>query len=189
MLRGVFDLRGTVAGRLLGPLPPVAVVPASHRTAATLDLLAAEVARDEPGQEAILHRLLDLVLVLALRAWCARPEAASLDWLRALGDPAVGEALRLLHEEPGRRWTVAGLAARVGMSRAGFAARFTTLVGEPPLRYLTGWRMTVGADLLREADATVASVAREVGYEDPFAFSVEFKRFHGVSPSDWRRLP
>jgi AraC-like DNA-binding protein len=79
------------------------------------------------------------------------------------------------------------LAAQVGMSRAAFAARFTSLVGEPPLTYLTSWRMTIGADMLRDTEATVATVARKVGYENPFAFSVAFKRARGASPSVWRR--
>jgi AraC-like DNA-binding protein len=73
------------------------------------------------------------------------------------------------------------------MSRAALAARFANLVGQPPLAYLTGWRMTLGADLLRDTEATVATVARKVGYEDPFAFSVAFKRARGVTPSAWRR--
>ncbi|MBX6381710.1 MAG: AraC family transcriptional regulator [Microbispora sp.] len=187
MLRGACELRGEAGVRLLGMLPPLAVVPAGPRTRAALDLLAAEVARDEPGQDAVLHRLLDLVLVLALRAWCTGPAASSPSWHRALADPAVGEALRLMHERPAHRWTVAELAAGVGMSRAAFAARFKSMAGEPPLTYLTGWRMTLGADLLGDTDATVAAVAREVGYEDAFAFSVAFKRAYGVSPSAWRR--
>ncbi|GGV09594.1 AraC family transcriptional regulator [Streptomyces filipinensis] len=186
MLRGAYEIRGDLGDRLLGMLPPLAVVPCGPATRAALDLLATEAARDEPGQDAVLDRALDLVLVLALRAWCADPDRAP-GWYQALSDPAIGTALRLLHEAPGHRWTVAGLAARVGMSRAAFAARFTTLVGEPPLTYLTGWRMTLGADRLRNTEATVAAVAREVGYDDPFAFSVAFKRSRGVSPSAWRR--
>ncbi|MBW8792132.1 MAG: helix-turn-helix transcriptional regulator, partial [Streptomyces sp.] len=187
LLRGAYELRGDVGERLLVMLPPLAVVPAGPRTRAALDLLAAEVAHDEPGQDAVLNRLLDLVLVLALRAWCARPQAEPPSWYGALVTPAVGDALRLLHEDPARRWTVAELAARVGQSRATFAARFTRAVGEPPLTYLTGWRMALAADLLRDTEETVAAVAREVGYEDAFAFSVAFKRARGVSPSDWRR--
>jgi AraC-like DNA-binding protein len=187
MLRGAYELRGDVAARLLELLPPLAVVPAGPRTRAALDLLAAEVARDEPGQDAVLNRLLDLVLVLALRAWCARPGVAVPAWYRALADPAIGKALRLLHDDPGRRWTVAALAAEAGMSRAAFAARFASLVGRPPLAYLTGWRMTLAADLLRDTEATVAAIAREVGYADAFAFSVAFKRARGTSPSIWRR--
>jgi AraC-like DNA-binding protein len=186
MLRGAYELHGVVAERLLAMLPPLAVVPAGPRTRAALDLLAAEVALDEPGQDAVLRRLLDLVLVLALRAWCAATETPPA-WYRALGDAGVGEALRLLHAEPAHRWTVAALAARAGLSRAAFAARFARLVGEPPLTYLTGWRMTLAADLLRATEDTVAAVAKAVGYEDPFAFSVAFKRHRGASPSDWRR--
>jgi AraC-like DNA-binding protein len=186
MLRGAYDVRGAVSDRLLGMLPPLAVVPAGPATRAALDLLATEATHDEPGQDAVLGRLLDLVLVQALRSWCAGAETAPA-WYQALSDPAIGEAVRLLHEDPARRWTVAELATRVGMSRAAFAARFTALVGEPPLTYLTGWRMSVAADLLRDTETTVAAVAHEVGYEDPFAFSVAFKRIRGVSPSTWRR--
>jgi AraC-like DNA-binding protein len=189
MLRGAYELRGDMGGRLLNMLPPLAVVPAGPRTRAALDLLATEIACDEPGQDAVLDRLLDLVLVLSLRAWCARPQPARPAWYRALGDPAIGEALRLLHADPAHRWTVAALATEVGMSRATFAARFAGLVGEPPLTYLTGWRMTLAADLLRDTEATIATVARKVGYEDAFAFSVAFKRARGVSPSAWRRQP
>ncbi|GAA4239275.1 AraC family transcriptional regulator [Actinomadura meridiana] len=186
MLRGAYELRGAVGGRVLELLPSLAVVPTGSRTRAALDLLTAEVGCDEPGQDAVLGRLLDLVLVLALRAWCARPEAGPA-WYQAMADRAIGAALRRMHEDPARRWTVAGLAAAVGMSRASFAARFAALVGEPPLTYLTGWRMTLAADLLRDTDRTVAAVARGVGYEDAFAFSAAFKRAHGVSPSAWRR--
>jgi len=84
---------------------------------------------------------------------------------------------------------VAELAARTGLSRATFAARFTKLVGQPPLTYLTAWRMTQAADLLRTTTLTVAAIARQVGYEDPFAFSVAFKRIHQQSPSTWRHRP
>lgn len=187
MLRGAYDLRGDVGDRLLAMLPPLAVVPAGPRTEATLNLLATETAQDEPGQDAVLNRLLDLVLVLALRAWCAKPEATLPSWYRALADQAIGKALRLLHENPAHRWTVAELANGAGLSRATFAARFTAVLGEPPLTYLTNWRMTVAADLLRDNEVTVATVAKRVGYEDPFAFSVAFKRTRGTSPKTWRR--
>lgn len=186
MLRGAYELHGDVASRLLGLLPPLAVVPAGPRTRAALDLLSAEAASDEPGQDAVLARLLDLVFVIALRAWCTRPEAATPAWYRALTEPAIGEALRLMHEDPAHRWTVAALAAKVGLSRAAFAQRFSALVGRPPLGYLSDWRMTLAADLLRDTRQTVATVARQVGYEDPFAFSVAFKRARGRTPSAWR---
>jgi AraC-like DNA-binding protein len=93
----------------------------------------------------------------------------------------------MLHDDPARPWTVAALAAAVGVSRAALARRFTTLVGEPPMVYLTGWRLALAADLLREPDATVAAVARRVGYGSPFALSAAFKRVRGVSPQQHRR--
>jgi AraC-like DNA-binding protein len=187
MLRGAYDLRGDVGARLVALLPPLAVVPATERTRPALDLLTAEVAREEPGQDAVLRRLLDFVLVLALRAWCAGPEAELPSWYHALTAPGIGEALRLIHEDPIHRWTVAELAAKSGLSRATFAARFTKLVGQPPLTYLTAWRMTLAADLLRTTTQTIATIARQAGYQDPFAFSVAFKRTHGQSPTVWRQ--
>lgn len=187
MLRGAYDLRGEVTDRLLDLLPPLAVVPAGPRTTPVLELLTRETRLDEPGQDAVLRRLLDLLLVLALRAWCARAEPTLPAWCHALADPAIGNVLQLLHECPARPWTVGDLAAEIGMSRAAFAARFTDLVGQPPLAYLTNWRMTIAADLLRNSTATIATVARNVGYQDPFAFSVAFKRSRGSTPSSWRQ--
>ncbi|MEW1848428.1 cupin domain-containing protein, partial [Nonomuraea angiospora] len=145
MIRGAYELRGDVGDRLLGMLPPLAVVPAGPRTRAALDLLATEVACDETGQDAILDRLLDLVLVLALRAWCARPDPALPAWHRALADPAIGDVLRLLHEDPAHRWTVAELAAKVGMSRAGVGPRVTRRVGGPPHTHPTRGRKGLAA--------------------------------------------
>jgi AraC-like DNA-binding protein len=187
LLRGGFALHGAVGARLLELLPPLAIVAARPRTRAPLELLAAEVARDEPGQDAVLQRLLDLLLVLALREWCVRPGGEIPEHTRAFADPAIGRALDLVHDRPAHGWTVAGLAAGVGMSRAAFAARFTALVGRPPLAYLTDWRLTLAADLLRDSDIPIAGVAQRVGYRDAFAFSAAFKRVRGVSPSAWRR--
>ncbi|MFF0338144.1 AraC family transcriptional regulator [Kribbella sp. NPDC004875] len=187
MVRGAYDLRGEVGRRVLALLPPLAVVSATPRTRPALDMLTTEVAREEPGQDAVLRRLLDFVLVLALRAWCASPDAKLPSWYDALTAPGVGDALRLIHEDPAHRWSVAELAAKVGLSRATFAARFTALVGQPPLTYLTAWRMTLAADLLRTTTATIAAVAHQVGYEDPFAFTVAFKRTHHQPPTTWRR--
>ncbi|WP_329005602.1 AraC family transcriptional regulator [Kribbella sp. NBC_00709] len=186
MVRGAYDLRGDVAQRVLALLPPLAVVSATPQTRPALDLLTTEVAREEPGQDAVLRRLLDFVLVLALRAWCASPEAKLPSWYQALTAPGVGDALRCIHEDPTHRWSVAELASKVDLSRATFAARFTKLVGQPPLTYLTAWRMTLAADLLRTTTATIATVARQVGYEDPFAFSVAFKRTYSQTPTKWR---
>ncbi|WP_367130650.1 AraC family transcriptional regulator [Saccharothrix sp. HUAS TT1] len=181
-----YDVEGSAAHRLLDALPTALVVPCEDEECPTLTLLASEVAKDQPGQELILERLLDLLLTYVLREWFDRPGANTPGWYRALGDDVVGPALRAIHDEPQRAWTVAELAARAGVSRAALARRFTSLVGVPPLTYLTEWRMDVAATLLTQPDATVDSVARAVGYGDGFAFSTAFKRVRGVRPSDHR---
>ncbi|ONI92389.1 AraC family transcriptional regulator [Saccharothrix sp. ALI-22-I] len=186
VISGSYEVDGSVSDRLLNALPPVLVVPCADGECPTVGVLSSEIAKDKPGQDIILARLLDLLLVFTLREWFDRPEANTPAWYRALGDEIVGPALRAMHDEPQRAWTVAELAARAGASRAALARRFTTLVGVPPLTYLTEWRMELAANLLTEPDATVGSVARAVGYADGFAFSTAFKRVRGVRPSDHR---
>ncbi|MFF3019912.1 AraC family transcriptional regulator [Streptomyces sp. NPDC057939] len=186
LLSGTYQAPGEIGRRLLGTLPTVLVRPAGTADATLITLLAAEVSRDEPGQEIVLDRLLDLLLIGVLRAWLAAPGSGAPAWYRAQGDPVVGVALRLLHENPAHGWTVEELARKAGVSRASMARRFTQLVGEPPVAYLTGWRIALAADLLREPGATVATVARRVGYGTPFALSAAFKRVRGVSPQEYR---
>ncbi len=186
MLIGTYQGDGEVSRRLLRALPPLLVVPADGWSSPLVPLLTDEIGKDEPGQEAVLDRLLDLFLIAALRAWFARPDADAPAWYRAYGDPVVGRALRLLHNDPSHPWTVAALAAATGMSRAGLARRFNDLVGEPPMTFLAGWRIALAADLLREPGATIGSVARQVGYGSPFALSAAFKRVRGISPKQHR---
>jgi AraC-like DNA-binding protein len=186
MLTGTYNLDGEVSGRLLRALPGLIVLRAQEWDCPVIPLLAAEIVKDEPGQEAVLDRLLDLLLIAVLRAWFARPEAGAPGWYRAHGDPVVGPALRMLHHNPAHAWTVAELARGVGVSRAAFARRFNDLVGEPPMAFLTGWRIALAADLLREPGATVGSVAHQVGYGSPFALSTAFKRLRGMSPQQFR---
>ncbi|MFJ2745736.1 cupin domain-containing protein [Streptomyces sp. NPDC087440] len=187
MLIGTYQLGGEVGQRLLDALPPLAYLPTEVWRCPLLPVLEEEISRDEPGQSVYLDRLLDLLLIASLRAWFSRPEAEAPAWYRAMGDPVVGRALRLMQNEPARPWTVASLAAETGVSRAGLARRFSELVGEPPMSYLTGWRLTLAADLLRSTDATVEAVARKVGYGGSFALSAAFKRVRGVSPQEHRR--
>ena len=182
MLNGTYEAEGEVSRRLMGALPPVLVLPADSWESPLLSLLAGEIVKDEPGQEAVLDRLLDLLLIAVLRAWFARPDAGAPAWYRAYSDPVVGLALRLIHNDPANRWTVAKLAAETGVSRAALARRFNELVGEPPMAFLTEWRLALAADLLLEPEATVGSVAHQVGYASPFALSTAFKRVRGVSP-------
>jgi AraC-like DNA-binding protein len=186
LLVGTYEGDGEVGGRLLRALPRLLVVPAGQLDTPLVPLLGAEIGKDEPGQEAVLDRLLDLLLIAVLRAWFARPDAAAPGWYRAHADPVVGPALRLLHHEPARSWSVASLATETGVSRAALARRFTELVGEPPMSFLAGWRLALAADLLRDPQATLGAVARQVGYGSPYALSTAFKRVRGVSPREHR---
>ncbi len=185
IVTGTYPLDGEVGRRILRVLPQRLVLRREDVDATLVEMLAREVARDLPGQEAVLDRLLDLLLISCLRTWLSRDDAPG--WYRADADPVVGAALRLVHHDPARAWTVASLAREVGLSRAAFSRRFTTLVGEPPMGYLTGWRLDLAADLLLEPDATLTSVARTVGYASPFALSAAFKRVRGTSPAAHRR--
>jgi len=154
---------------------------------ATVRLLAAETRAPRAGTETIVTRLTDVIFVQLLRAWAERLPVGEGGWLGALRDPQIGAALGLIHRETHRPWTVATLAEAVGSSRSPFAARFCELVGEPPLTYLTRWRMQSAAGLLDEGRLTVAEIAERVGYESLPAFSKAFKRRTGRSPSSWRR--
>jgi AraC-like DNA-binding protein len=187
---GAYAFDGDLCDTLLSALPPAAVVRAGDGgpgLRATLNLLADELAGDGPGHQTVLDRLLDLLLVHALRAHLADPAAARPGWHRALDDPPVAAALARLHDDPARAWTVASLAAEAGLSRAAFARRFAAAVGEPPLAYLTRWRMRLAEELLRRPGTTLAGVALAVGYASEFAFSAAFKRERGLAPAAWRR--
>ncbi|MCX5388744.1 AraC family transcriptional regulator [Streptomyces sp. NBC_00094] len=186
LLTGSYQVDGRVSERLLGGLPRVLVVRHDGRLGPILDLTDLEIGRDDPGQQAVLDRLLDLLLLSTLREWFSRPEADPPAWYRALGDPVAGRALRLIHDRPARPWTVTALAEETGVSRATLARRFTDLVGEPPMAYLTGWRLALAADLLARTESTVESIARQVGYQSAFGLSVAFKRVYGTRPSHHR---
>ncbi|MFF1709467.1 AraC family transcriptional regulator [Streptomyces sp. NPDC058268] len=186
MLIGTYQARGEITGRLLDALPQLLVLPTEVWDCPLTPLLADEIAKDEPGQDVVLDRLLDLLMIASLRAWFSRPEAEAPAWYRAMGDPVVGQAIRLLQDDPAHPWTIAELAAKAGVSRAALARRFTELVGEPPMAYLTGWRLALAADLLRDSEQTIAAIARRVGYGSAFALSSAFKRVYGVSPQEHR---
>lgn len=186
MLIGTYQIRDEISRRLLRALPALLYLRSADWGSPVVRLLGEEIVKDDPGQDVVLDRLLDLLLISVLRTWFSRPEAAAPTWYQALGDPVVGLALRLMHGHPAHPWTVAELATRTGVSRAALARRFTELVGEPPMTYLTSWRLTLAADLLREPEATVGAVARRVGYGSSFALSTAFKRVHGVSPQEHR---
>jgi AraC-like DNA-binding protein len=185
MLIGTYAHETEIGARVLGALPDQLVVPALDSP--VVDLLAAEIDRDGPGQEAVLDRLLDLLLVTCLRRVFSGESAEVPTWYAAQDDPVVGKAIGLIHHHVAHPWSVESLAEACGLSRAAFARRFTALVGEPPMAFLTGWRLALAADLLAAPDATLASVARQVGYGSAFSLSAAFKRRHGLSPRTYLR--
>ncbi|OLT21584.1 cupin [Pseudonocardia sp. CNS-139] len=156
--------------------------PHSEWMQSTLRLVAAEAAEVRPGGEAVITRLSDILVIQTLRAWIEHDPAAQRGWLGALRDRQIGRAISLIHRDPARDWTVASLASELAMSRSAFAARFTELVDEPAMRYVTRWRMQVARTWLGDDGATVAEVAGRLGYQSEAAFSRAFKRVVGVSP-------
>lgn len=186
MLTGTYEFAGEISRRLLDALPPLLVLGADQADSVLTGLLATEIVKDDPGQEAVLDRLLDLLLITTLRSWFSRPDAEAPAWYRAYGDPIVGRALRMLQNNPAHPWTVASLAQATNVSRAALARRFNELVGQPPMAFLTGWRLDLAADLLCESDAPIGAVAEQVGYGSPFALSTAFKRVTGLSPQQHR---
>jgi AraC-like DNA-binding protein len=192
-LCGAYQLDPARAHPLLRDLPEVLHLPArlGHHAElrAAVDLLGAELQRPRLGADALIAALLDLLLLYLLRSWFDEQPASgtATGWAAALRDPAIGAAIHAIHRDPARPWTVESLGAHVGLSRAAFARRFTTLVGQPPLAYLTWWRMTSAARLLVDSDAPLAAVAARVGYTSEFAFATAFKRHVGTPPGTYRR--
>ena len=186
MLIGTYERHSEIGQQLLSVLPQLVVLPADGWDSPLLPMLSDEIVKDEPGQEAVLDRLLDLLVVAVLRGWLSRHQEEAPGWYRARRDPVVGRALRMLQNSPDQPWTVATLAAESGVSRAALARRFAEVVGEPPMAFLTAWRLALAADLLREPDTTIATVAQQVGYSSAFALSAAFKRVRGVTPRDHR---
>ncbi len=186
LVSGAYEGRTGIGDRLLDALPDVLVVPEADSDRTLLTLVAEEVRRDKPGQQAVLDRLLDLILVSTLRAWFDRPRNHAPAWYRPTDDSAVARALRLMHDDPAHPWTVASLAAGAGVSRSVLARDFARHVGEPPMTHLATWRVALAADLLRDTDDTVGAIAHKVGYSTTFALSVAFKRHRGITPTQHR---
>jgi AraC-like DNA-binding protein len=186
MLIGAYEHVGARADRLMAILPRRLVLHREDWSCPFLPVLAEEITRDQLGQEGVLDRLVDLVLVSALRDWLTRGDGAPRSWYLAHSDPVVGPALQAMNSDLAHSWTVAELAGMANVSRALFAARFSELVGTPPLAYLTELRLSTAADRLLAPGTTIGAVAREVGYSTPYALSAAFKRVRGVSPKEFR---
>ena len=185
---GAYSFEGDLCRPVIDSLPStVRMRPSSGSTLRmTMDLLGREMLRDEPGQQALLDRLLDVALVQVLREHLTAPGTSAPAWFRASADPHIGAALEALHADPARPWTVADLAAEAALSRSTFARRFTELLGMGPLAYLTDWRMALARERLRDTDERLAAVAQSLGYASEFAFAAAFKRHHGEAPGRWR---
>ena len=136
----------------------------------------------------VLSRLSELLLVEAIRRYADREDKRQTGWLKGLKDPRIGRALALMHENVAAAWTAEQLARQVGMSRSAFVDRWTKLVGMPPNRYLTCWRMETAKLQLRETTKSIAQIAYGIGYDSEEAFSRAFKREIGLSPASWRVL-
>ncbi|MFE7379104.1 AraC family transcriptional regulator [Streptomyces zhihengii] len=193
VLCGAYRLAPSRAHPLLQTLPDLVHLPAHPdrhpELRSVVQLLAAELENPRLGTDAVVPGLLDTLLLYILRIWFngqpARGDATG--WAAALNDPPVTAAIHAIHRDPAAPWTVAKLAAEAGLSRAPFARRFAVLVGQPPLGYLTWWRMTTAARLLLTSDAPLRSIATQVGYTSEFAFAHAFKRTHGSAPGTYRR--
>ncbi|MBB4638090.1 AraC family transcriptional regulator [Longimicrobium terrae] len=191
MLGGYFRVDPANAGLLARLLPPVVHIRREEAGAARLgrivELIGEEAEADHPGRELVLERLVQVLLVEALRFRPATTAREERGLLAGLSDPALARSLREIHVDVARKWTVAELARTGHMSRAVFAERFARKVGMPPMQYLLEWRMAIAKDMLRRERTPLARVAEHIGYQSASAFSTAFTRLIGCSPSDFAR--
>ncbi|WP_181037475.1 AraC family transcriptional regulator [Arthrobacter sp. ZGTC412] len=185
MLVGTYRSSGEVGDILLSSLPPHLVVEQASNP--IVSLLLEEMDSNGIAHASVLDRFLDLLLIHAVREGTGKPSSTDHNWLSAEQDPAIQQAIRLLHSSPDRPWTVETLARRVGVSRASLARRFHDRVGKPPMAYLNQWRLAKAADMMDDKRLTFAAISRQVGYASPFSFSTAFKKRYGVSPQEYRR--
>ncbi|MDP9696644.1 UNVERIFIED_ORG: AraC-like DNA-binding protein [Arthrobacter globiformis] len=176
------------AGRLVtSVLPALAVFSEEETDSALLKMLEREITTPGLGQESALDRVLDLLLLHLVRVCVDRSTSGPPSWAAGTRDPAVATALALLHEDPAAPWTIAELARKAHVSRATLAARFHAAVGQPPMSYLTTWRLALAADKLASSTATTAAIAAAIGYSNAFSFSNAFTRAYGTNPTNYRR--
>jgi len=184
-LGGSFSIESVNAPLLLALLPDAIRIPSSAgrgtRFGRVIELLSEECVANDPGKELIIQRLLETLLVEALR-WDIIDNAGSPGLLKGLRNPAMARALRAIHEDVRTRWTVADLAGIAGMSRSAFAARFHELLGCAPIEYLARWRIAIAKDALLNGGKSLDQIADEIGYESASAFSTAFSRRLGCSP-------
>jgi AraC-like DNA-binding protein len=166
---------------------PLGDDPTSAWFMSLLRLGAKETSAPHPGSDTVLAKLSELLFVEAIRRDIEHMPEQQTGWLAGLRDRFVGKTLSLMHQKPGQAWTVDALAVSVGLSRSALAQRFTDLIGQPPMQYLTRWRLTVAAQRIRTDGTSLALVAEQIGYESEAAFNRAFKREFGMPPATWRR--
>ena len=192
MICGLFQFDDPAAQRLITLLPEVIsvdtwAIPQPEWIQSTLRMIAAEAKEMNPGGETLITRLADILVVHAIRHWITHSKSTQTGWLAALRDRQIGPVISKIHRRPDRRWTLDALAREASMSRSAFAARFTELVGEPAMHYVTGWQMSAARSRLAESDVSVAEVAHAFGYESEAAFNRAFKRHLGIAPGAAKR--
>jgi AraC-like DNA-binding protein len=177
---------------VLDALPGMLRVPFGNDPTATwfkslLQLGTEETSAKRPGSDTVLAKLSELLFVEAIRRYGESMPDEQTGWLAGLRDRYVGKVLTLMHQGPGKAWTMDLLASEVGLSRSALAQRFTDLIGQPPMQYLTRWRLTVAAQRLRSDPTNLASIAEQIGYDSEAAFNRAFKREFGMPPAAWRK--
>jgi len=188
---GGFSFEHQIGNPILPLLPEVIHVPRGKAGSgtwleSTLNLLAQEAQFPREGTGSIIGHATGIIFIQAVREWIAGQANGQGGWLGALRDKQIGAALRLMHQRPSEPWTIARLASEVGMSRSPFATKFTSLVGEPPVSYLTKWRMNLAASYLRDNQISVREIAERVGYESQASFTNAFKRSFLLSPREYK---
>ncbi len=192
LICGYFQFDTGAVHPLFSGLPPVVYLRGEGGRAlswleSSLDLIADETTAGRPGGETLVNRLTEALFIQVIRAYLEESARPDPSWLAGLRHPQIAGALGLIHREPGVRWTVDALAAQVGMSRSAFSAKFRTLVGEPPLQYLTRWRMQIAANHVQDDRLSLSEIAEAVGYQAEASFSKVFKRLLGVAPGAYRK--
>jgi transcriptional regulator GlxA family with amidase domain len=186
-LCGAYQFAGDIGAGLVEALPPVLAFPAGMDDPihSVVGLLSREIMHDAPGQQTVLDRLLDVLVVMGLRTGLARSASAPA-WFRAASDERLSRPLQAMHQDAGKPWTVEDLARLGHMSRASFARIFQQVLGQTPMQYLTDWRMTLARDLLLTDGLSMAQISERVGYSSQYAFATAFRRHHGQPPGRWR---
>lgn len=193
ILCGTFRLEHGAGNELLSLLPPLVVVSRGDTSTVewfdtTIALITRELASGQSGVATIVSRLTDVLVVQVLRAAATSLPREAAGWLAAVQNEQIGRALALVHRRPSEKWSAESLAAEVGMSRSVFFEKFTKLVGESPVQYLTRWRVYTAADLLKHGDLSNSELADRVGYGSDDAFAKVFKKHLGVTPGEFKRL-